>query len=67
VLGDHQDAVVAEAWLRRAVAEGASGPESFAAGLLVTMEQEQAARYRSKWESAWKDASRKKLTSWLSG
>ena len=66
VLGDHQDAVVAEAWLRRAVTEGRVVPESFAAGLLVTMEREQAARYR-RWRSAWKDASRKKLTSWLPG
>ena len=67
VLGDHQDAVVAEAWLRRAVAEGAGGPESFAAGLLVTMEREQAARYRKRWRSAWTDASGKKLTAWLAG
>ena len=67
MLGDHQDAVVAEAWLRRAVTEGAGGPESFAAGLLVTMEREQAARYRKRWRSAWDDASRKKLTSWLAG
>jgi hypothetical protein len=59
--------VVAEAWLRRAVADGASGPESFAAGLLVTKEREEAAGYRREWRSAWKDANRKKLTSWLSG
>jgi CHAD domain-containing protein len=67
VLGDHQDAVVAEAWLRRAAAGGATGPEAFAAGLLVTMEREQAARYRKQWRSVWKDASRKKLASWLPG
>ena len=67
VLGDHQDAVVAEAWLRRAVAGGADGPESFTAGLLVTMEREQAARYRRRWRAAWKQASRRKLTSWLAG
>jgi CHAD domain-containing protein len=67
VLGDHQDAVVAEAWLRRAVAEGAGGPESFAAGLLVTIERDKAAEHRRRWRSVWKDASRKKLTSWLPG
>jgi CHAD domain-containing protein len=67
VLGDHQDAVVAEAWLRRAVAQGAGGPESFAAGLLVATEREAAADHRRRWRKAWKDASRKKLTSWLPG
>jgi len=38
-----------------------------AAGLLVTMEREQAARYRKRWRSAWTDASGKKLTAWLAG
>ena len=65
VLGDHQDAVVAQAWLRGAVASGASGPESFAAALLVRAEQDLAAKHRRRWRAAWDKASRKKLLGWL--
>ena len=65
VLGDHQDAVVAQQWLRDAVAGGASGPEAFAAGLLVRAEQDLADKHRRRWRGAWGEASRKKLSSWL--
>ncbi|HEY8094348.1 MAG TPA: CHAD domain-containing protein, partial [Acidimicrobiales bacterium] len=65
VLGDHQDAVLAQQWLRDAVAGGASGPEAFGSGLLVRAEQDLAARHRRRWRAAWAEASRKKLTGWL--
>ena len=65
VLGDHQDAVVGEQWLRAAAAEGAGGPEAFAAGLLAAREREEAGRLRRRWRRAWEAADQKKLRSWL--
>jgi CHAD domain-containing protein len=63
VLGDHQDAVVAEAWLRTATA----GPDgvSLAAGELIAMQRAEAAASRKRWPKAWDRASEKKLRSWL--
>jgi CHAD domain-containing protein len=63
VLGDHQDAVVAEAWLRAATA-GLDGV-SLAAGELIAMERAEAAESRRRWPKAWARASEKKLRSWL--
>ena len=65
VLGDHQDAVVAEEWLRKAAEGGAGAAEAFAAGLLVRVEQDRAARHRRRWQGAWQGADRKKLRAWL--
>jgi CHAD domain-containing protein len=65
VLGDHQDAVVAEEWLRKAAEGGAGAAEAFAAGLLVRVEQDRAARHRRRWQAAWQGADRKKLRAWL--
>ena len=48
VLGDHQDAVVAEAWLRRAVAEGWWPPRPSPPGCWSRWSGEQAARYRQQ-------------------
>lgn len=55
VLGDANDAVVAEAWLRRA-ASRASGAQAFAAGLLVAVEREERRRARGEWRDGWRDA-----------
>ncbi len=52
---------MAQQWLRDAVAGGASGPEAFAAGLLVRAEQDLAEKHRRRWRAAWDEASRKKL------
>lgn len=52
VLGDHQDATVAEAWLREAAA-GQPGPEALAAGLLVAAERAHAAELRAAWPAVW--------------
>jgi CHAD domain-containing protein len=63
VLGDHQDAVVAEDWLRR---EGArSATVALAAGQLIAREQAEAVATRRRWPSTWKRASAKKLRAWF--
>ncbi len=69
VLGDLQDAAVAELWLRsRAVGltgAGAAG-RAFSAGLLTGVQQRAAEDARRGWRAAWDEASSKKLRSWLS-
>ncbi len=61
VLGQHQDSVVAAAWLR----EVASGDgDAFVAGQLVAMEAQAAAEARARWPAAWKALSRKRLRFW---
>jgi CHAD domain-containing protein len=63
-LGELQDAVVAEAWLREAA--GRTGPRtSFVAGLLGGAEREAARRARAAWPRAWRRASKGKLRAWL--
>lgn len=64
VLGDHQDAVVAEAWLRAAV-EGADAAVSLAAGELIAVQMAEAAEGRRRWRKAWKRASAEKLRTWM--
>jgi CHAD domain-containing protein len=62
VLGEHQDAVVASAWLREAAK--ASSAQSFVAGQLVAFEAEAGRAARAAWPDAWKAFSRKKLRFW---
>ena len=63
VLGEHQDAVTAEAWLREAASR--AGPRTaFAAGELAAGERRAAGRARRRWPSAWKGLSRKRATFW---
>ncbi|MGI8983282.1 MAG: CHAD domain-containing protein [Acidimicrobiales bacterium] len=64
VLGDHHDAVVAEAWLR-AAAEGADAAVSLAAGELIAVQRAEAAESRRRWPKAWKKASAKRLRAWM--
>jgi CHAD domain-containing protein len=64
VLGELQDAVVAEHWLRTAAAE-ATVEEALAIGLLVARERAQGAERRDSWESVWKKARNKKHTGWI--
>ena len=62
VLGDHQDAVVAGAWLRETAA---AEPElAFVAGQLDAFEALAAQESRRRWPEAWKTLSRKKLRFW---
>ena len=60
VLGEHQDAVVAGAWLR----EARSGEHAFVAGELAGFETEAAREARARWPAAWKALSRKRLRFW---
>jgi CHAD domain-containing protein len=63
VLGEHQDAVVAAAWLREA-ADRAHTSTAFAAGLLAAREEAARETARSGWKSAWDALRRKKLRFW---
>lgn len=54
VLGEHNDAVVAEAWLRGWAAGHRSGDEAFAAGMLAGIERAAAVDARTRWRRAWK-------------
>ncbi|HET8787628.1 MAG TPA: CYTH and CHAD domain-containing protein [Actinomycetes bacterium] len=66
VLGDHQDAVVGEAWLREAAASARRRDVAIVAGLLIAAERASAAGTRDRWRDVWKAASRKSLRAWLS-
>ena len=57
VLGEHQDAVVARAWLTES-ARKASPARAFAAGQLAALEVLAAAESRGRWRSAWKALAR---------
>jgi len=60
-LGEHQDSVVARAWLRETAASGA---DAFVAGELSAIEAQAAAAVRATWPKAWKALSRKRLRFW---
>ena len=53
VLGELNDAVVAERWLRDWANHTRSGPGGFAAGELAVLERGVARRARSQWPKAW--------------
>ena len=61
VLGDHQDSVTAQGWLR----EAGKGARAFVAGELTALEREVAARDRAGWHNAWKKLDRKRLRRWM--
>ncbi len=67
VLGDHQDAVVAEEWLRKAASEagGASAAEALAAGELIAVQRAEEATSRAAWPAAWKKVTQKRRRSGL--
>jgi CHAD domain-containing protein len=64
VLGEHQDAVVAEAWLRSVVPELTSA-EALVAGQLVAGQRAVADATRQAWRPVWDRANRRKLRSWM--
>lgn len=64
VLGDLQDAAVAEAWLRSA-GTGVRGAQAVVAGELVAVQHQEMAVARRRWREAWKVASKKNLRTWL--
>ena len=58
VLGEHQDAVVLEAWLRTCAAAGPA-PVTLVADELLVSERERAARMREEWPAAWRRLARR--------
>jgi CHAD domain-containing protein len=64
VLGEHQDAVVAERWLRDAL-PAASPRETFVIGQLCAMERLDAESSRAAWGDTWKAARKRRLRAWL--
>jgi CHAD domain-containing protein len=62
ILGEHQDSVTAQAWLRSA---RTSGRRAFVAGELIAMEHIAADDARSKWPKMWKALNRKQLRQWM--
>jgi CHAD domain-containing protein len=66
VLGDMQDAVVAEGWLRQVGVSG-SAAQALVAGQLITRQRDQQAACRRGWPKPWKAVSKKRLRAWLKG
>src|SRR2546430_453232 len=62
VLGEHQDSVTAQAWLRSAKV---TGRRAFVAGELIALERIAAEKARSEWPKVWKSLDRKKLRAWM--
>jgi CHAD domain-containing protein len=62
VLGEHQDAVTAQGWLRSAAR---SGRRAFVAGELCALEAAAANKTRKEWPAVWKDLNRKRLLRWI--
>jgi CHAD domain-containing protein len=65
VLGEHQDAVVAERWLREWVVQGASTDAAFAAGSIAGLERAAADASRADWRRAWRRLDDPKLRRWM--
>lgn len=63
LLGEHQDAVVASAWLRTAAASAGSAT-AFVAGELAAIEARAAAAARLAWPAAWKALAAKRMRFW---
>ena len=64
VLGEHQDAVVARAWIAKTASE-CTPDEAFAAGMLAEIETRAADESRAEFPEVWDKASRRKLRTWL--
>jgi len=63
VLGDHQDTVVAEQWLRAAAELTPDG--RVAAGELIAIERAERARLRAVWPQTWHQAAARELRTWM--
>lgn len=66
LLGDHHDAVSAEAWLRNTGRTLHSDPAAaFAAGLLAADAQRRAQELRGRWRATWEQVKKKKARRWM--
>ena len=65
VLGDLNDAVMAERWLRTWADESHSTLAAFTAGELATVERAAAQEARARWRKAWKELASPKLRAWM--
>ena len=65
VLGDHNDAVAAEAWLGEWASRRRSVNEAFAAGELAGLERARGQRTRRRWRKTWAKLDAPKLRAWL--
>lgn len=65
VLGELNDAVVAEQWLRSWAARSRSTRGVFVAGELAGLERAAAQKARARWPRAWRELSSPKLRSWM--
>jgi CHAD domain-containing protein len=64
VLGEHQDAVIADAWLAK-TAQECTPAEAYALGMLAEIERGLAVRARAALPSAWDAARRPRLRGWM--
>lgn len=62
ILGEHQDSVTAQAWLR---GTRIGGRRAFVAGELIAVEHLAAEDARQKWSRVWKSLDRKSLRDWM--
>lgn len=62
VLGEHQDAVTAQAWLRSV---RVTGRKAFVAGQLIALESITASSSRDRWPKVWTSLDRKRLRDWM--
>jgi CHAD domain-containing protein len=65
VLGEHQDAVVAAAWLHDWSAGHVSRRAAFVAGEIAALERDSARRARKRWPKEWRRLDRPSLRSWM--
>jgi CHAD domain-containing protein len=64
VLGEHHDAVVADAWLAKTAHECSPG-EAYAIGMLAQVEREAAAISRAEFPEVWRAAEAERNCGWL--
>jgi CHAD domain-containing protein len=64
VLGEQQDAVVADSWLAKTAPE-CSPSEAYALGMLAEIERNQSVRARAALASAWDAARDRRLRTWM--
>jgi CHAD domain-containing protein len=62
VLGEHQDSITAQAWLRAA---RVTGRRAFVAGELIALEHIAATEARARWPAIWQSLDRKRLREWM--